>query len=92
MMRTQRVGNRAAEFGAGDMRRVIMHRDAGYPADGMVLQGQQVYAVDEREDIGDVVMEMRDGINVGAGAQDFTMQEDFCRRTLAGGPDSILPS
>ncbi len=60
MVRSQRFRDRRAKTGIADVGRILMHRNAAAPADRMVLDRRQFDAVDQREHIRQIVMEMRD--------------------------------
>ena len=84
VMLAERARQRAAFLGVADVARIGMHRNAARPAHRVVLHRLELDALRQREGRGQVVMEMRDGMDIGAGAENLAMQIDFRWRLHAG--------
>ena len=84
VMLAERARQRAAFLGVADVARIGMHRNAARPAHRVVLHRLELDALRQREGRGQIVMEMRDGMDIGAGSENLAMQIDFRWRLHAG--------
>src|SRR5450631_2391114 len=84
VMLAQRARQSAAFLGVADVTGIGMHGNADPPAHRVVLHRLELDALRQRERRGQIVMEMRDRVHIGARAKNLAVQIDFRRRLHAG--------
>ena len=84
MRGAERFRQRPAARVRVDVPRLGMNRNAAGPADGVVLDQLDRRALDHGEGRGAIVMEMRNGVDVGPRPHEFGVKVDFRRRPHIG--------